>query len=59
MGASIILKLYERTAQIFGFSEVLPLTVKDVFVSKRFYKTNTGNERMLFQDAKYVSSFPH
>ena len=42
--------MYERTAQIFGFSEVLPLTAKDVFVWKRFYKTNIGNERNLTKE---------
>ena len=40
-----ILKLYKRISQIFGFGAVLPLTPKDVFVWKRFYKK--GNERDL------------
>ena len=50
-------KIYERTAQIFGFSEVLPLTAKDVFVWKRFYKTNTGNERNITKECLFNIQF--
>ena len=45
-----VLKLYERTAQIFGFSEVLPIQAKDVLVWKRFYKSDIGNERNLAKE---------
>ena len=47
------MKLYLRTAQIFGFSEVLPIQAKDARVWKRFYKSDKGNECNLGREYLY------
>ena len=40
-----VAKLYRGMAQIFGFTETLPLNAKDIFIWKKFFKSDKSNNR--------------